>query len=183
MISVITATMLPERAERLAQAIASVQGQTLQPSEHLIGVDYLRKGGARVYNQLAAGASGDWLATLPDDDVLFPDHLASLHELTDGADVVYSWAEVSGDDPWLAYNQPFDPELLRRLSIVSHVALIRTELVLDVGGWDLGRGYDWRFWVKALDAGARFICLARPTWRYRLDERWGHESRPWLGAA
>lgn len=179
-ISVITATMLPERSHRLAEAVASVQAQTLRPDEHLIGVDFRRTGGARIYNQLAAGADGDWLAILPDDDVLFPDHLASLIEL--GGDVAYSWAEVTGPDPWTAYNQPFDPELLRRLSIVSHVALVRTELVLDLGGWDEVQGYDWLFWVKALDAGATFRCLERPTWRYRLDAGEWHESRPWLAA-
>lgn len=180
-VTVITPTMLPERTVLLAEAVASVTAQTRKPDEHLIGVDYLRAGGARMRNVLAASVNTEWLAVLDDDDVLYPEHLARLMDAAAHADVVYSWCDVTGDDPWTAYNQPFDADLLRQTSIVSHNALIRTELVLDVGGWDQVPGYDWRFWHKALDAGARFVCVPERTWRYRLDATWKHESRPWTG--
>lgn len=182
-VTVITATLLPERSALLAEACASVAAQTQRPRDHLIGADYLRRGGARVYNILASAATTPWLATLPDDDAFLPGHLETLLAAAGDADVVYSPPETSGPDPWQGYEQPFAPDALRRASIVSHVALVRTELVLDLGGWDEGQGYDWRFWVKALDAGARFVRVPERTWRYRLDAGMWHESRPWLGAA
>jgi len=179
-VTVITATM-PGRGKLLAEAMASVVAQTLEPSEHLVAVDYIRRGGARPKNLLAAAVTSDWLATLDDDDLLYPGHLEALMAASGDAEVVYSGCDVLGPDPWQHYNQPFDPVALRSLSIVSHNALIRTELVLDVGGWDEVKGYDWRFWHKCLDAGAKFVQVPERTWKYRLEAGWWHESRPWLG--
>lgn len=179
MISVITAT-LPERSALLAEAVASVTQQTLPPDEHLVGYDYRRRGGARAYNVLASAATSDWLAILPDDDVLYPSHIERLVAHRENADIVYSYCDVTGADPWTAYNQPFDAEALRRTSVVSHVALVRTQLVLDLDGWDDGPAYDYRFWLKALEHGARFVSVPERTWLYRLDAGWKHESRPWL---
>lgn len=123
-VTVITATM-PGREALLAEAMASVVEQTLAPADHLITVDYVRRGGARPRNLLAAAVATPWLATLDDDDKLYPQHLKRLMAVADEADVVYSWCDTSGPDPWTAYNLPFAPELLRRQSIVSHVALVR----------------------------------------------------------
>lgn len=179
-VTVITATM-PGREALLTEAIQSVSEQTYTPTDHLIGVDYIQRGGARPKNLLASAVTTPWIATLDDDDAFYPNHLATLMELADSADVVYSYCDVTGPDPWLAYNQPFDPDVLSRTSSVSHNALVRTQLVLDLEGWDEVKGYDYLFWLKALDAGARFVCVPEVTWKYRLDASWWHESRPWLG--
>jgi glycosyltransferase involved in cell wall biosynthesis len=181
-VTVITATM-PGREALLAESLASVTAQTAKPADHLVAIDYVQRGGARPKNLLASAVESEWTATLDDDDVLYPDHLERLLDEAGQADVVYSWCDTSGPDPWEQYNQPFNPDLLRQLSIVSHNALIRTELVVDVGGWDEQKGYDWTFWHKCLVAGARFVCVPERTWLYRLDAGWWHESRPWLGAA
>lgn len=181
-VTVITATM-PGREHLLAEAMASVAAQTYRPLDHLIAVDYVQRGGARPKNLLAETVETDWIATLDDDDILYPQHLDLLIAASEDADVVYSWCDVTGDDPWEQYNRSFDADLLRRLSIVSHNAMVRTELVAEVGGWDEARGYDWTFWHKCLDAGARFRCVPERTWLYRLDAGWRHESRPWLAAS
>ena len=180
-VTVITATMLPERADVLAECLASVAAQTVKPAEHLVAVDYIRTGGARVYNSLAESVVTDWTAILPDDDIAYPEHLETLLAHSGGAEVVYSYCDVTGDNPWLAYNQPFNADALRRTSVVSHVAMIRTDFLLDIGGWDEVKGYDWLLWVKALDRGARFVSVPVRTWRYRLETDWKHESRPWAG--
>ena len=175
-VTVITAT-LPDRRDLLREAVESVRKQTLQPEDHLIGVDYKQTGGHRVRNLLASAVNTKWLHVLDDDDVLFPEHLEKLMAASAEADVVYSWCQSEGDDFQL-YNRPFDPELLRTTSIVAHNALVRTDLVLDIGGWEQEKGYDWRFWIRALDAGARFVCVPEKTWLYRLNTSWKHESRP-----
>lgn len=175
-VTVITATM-PDRKDLLREAMESVRRQTLQPADHLIGVDYKQVGGYRLRNILASAVDTTWLHVLDDDDVFFPEHLEKLMASSQEADVVYSWCQSEGDDFQL-YNRPFDPELLRTTSIVSHNAMVRTELVLDMGGWEQEKGYDWRFWVRALDAGARFVCVPEQTWLYRLNTTWRHESRP-----
>lgn len=176
-VTVITATV-GDRPHLLREAMDSVAGQTYAPADHLVGVDFQRRGGHRVRNLLASAVTTEWLAILDDDDVMYDNHLEVLMAQAANADVVYSWCHVEGDDNFNLYNRPYDPDLLRRSSIVSHNALIRTDLVLDLGGWPEERGYDWKLWVRALDAGARFVCVPEPTWLYRLTPDWAHESRP-----
>lgn len=178
-ITVVTAT-LPEREEFLHRAVTSVRVQTLRPQAHLIGTDYHRRGGATMKNDLCFAAESKWIALLDDDDYFYPDHLASLVEAAEAnsADVAYSWCDVSGANPWLGYNQPFSAEALRQTSVVSHNALIRTDLFVELGGFKQVKGYDWLLWVAALQTGAKFTCVERPTWHYDLSETHPHESRP-----
>jgi hypothetical protein len=110
-----------------------------------------------------------------------PEHFEKLWPLTTDADIVYSPPTTIGPNPWQGYLEPFDAARLRVSSIVSHIALVRTELIREVGGWDAGAGYDWNFWIKCLDAGARFARCNEPTWIYDLEEGKWHESRSDLG--
>ncbi len=178
-VSVITAT-LPDREKFLERAVTSVRRQTLRPDAHLIGVDYARRGGAAMKTDLGFAVESKWIAILDDDDYFYPDHLASLVEAaeTSHCDVAYSWCDVSGENPWLGYNQPFNAELLKTTSIVSHNAIVRADLFVELGGFKPVKGYDWLFWVAAHQVGARFTCIERPTWHYDLSESHAHESRP-----
>jgi glycosyltransferase involved in cell wall biosynthesis len=172
-VTVITAT-LPEREELLQRAVTSVRLQTLLPQAHLIGTDYHRRGGAAMKNDLAFAAQTKWIALLDDDDYLYPNHLSSLVEAAerDGSDIAYSY-----DDGARMYRVGFEPSALRSGSIVSHNAIVRTALFKELGGFDLIKGYDWHFWVKALDHGARFTLVQEATWFYDLSNEWKHESR------
>ena len=167
-ISVITAS-LPTRSAMLAEAVASVADQTFQPLEHLIAIDYEREGTGAVKTRLAGLARGDWVATLDDDDELDPEHLAVLAAETDEADIVYSWCRVEGRPGW-SPNRDFDPDALRESNFIPATALIRWHLAEN--GWrdsaKCEHGWeDWDFWLRALDAGARFRCVPQVTWTYR----------------
>ena len=169
MITVITAS-LPTRAAMLAECMASITAQDLAPAAHLVGVDHARAGTSAVRNALVAATSTDWLAVLDDDDVALPCHLAALAGAD--ADIVYSLPAVEGRAGWQPVG-PFDPERLRRESYIPATALIRTQLVRDLGGWrnsaDTPNGWeDWDLWLRALDAGARFAFVPLVTWRYRF---------------
>jgi hypothetical protein len=177
----------------LAEAIASVNAQNLRPITHLIGVDHHRAGIGRMLNQLAKSADADWLARLDDDDLLMPHHLETLAHASEHGDVVYSWCDLAprlseGQSPplpavlgasgWMP-NQTFDAEKLRKRNYIPATTLIRKSLWETVGGWTLpGWGVreaprtpeaaeDWDFWLRALDAGARFVCVPEVTWTYR----------------
>jgi len=165
MISVITAS-LPSRSAMLAECVASVTAQTLAPLEHLILVDHHREGAARTRNRLVGAAAGDWIAVLDDDDLLFPDHLATLWEARDTADVIYPYCEVSGRE-W-SPNRPFDAAELRRGNYIPITALIRADY-LRAHGWSPEVDMeDWDLWLRLLDAGARFACVPKVTWLYRF---------------
>jgi GT2 family glycosyltransferase len=169
MITVITAS-LPSRAAMLAECLASVAHQTEPPAAHLVGIDHIRAGTASVRNGLLAAARTEFVAVLDDDDVALPEHLATL--LSVSADIVYTLPSVEGRAGWQPVG-PFDPERLRRESYIPATALIRTELLEDMGGWrdsaDTPNGWeDWDLYLRALDAGARFAFIPTVTWRYRF---------------
>jgi hypothetical protein len=184
---------LPERDDMLAEARASVQAQTLKPTIHAIGIDYGALGIGRMLNQLAAGVDVEWLARLDDDDVFKPNHLEVLASRVDDGDVIYTWCEIApktrngrtpdvpsvlGPAGWIP-NQEFDAETLRERNYIPATTLIRKSLWESIGGWSLpGWGVhdspqepefaeDWDFWLRALDAGARFLCIPEVTWIYR----------------
>ena len=170
-ISVITAA-LPSRLPMLAQAVASVSAQTFQPVEHLILVDHDRRGTGAAKTQLAHAARGDWVATLDDDDLLDPDHLALLAGYMLSADIVYSWCRVVGRDGWTP-NRHFDADALRRSNFIPATALIRRDLIVQLGGWRdsavCEHGWeDWDFWLRALNALTVFRCVPEVTWTYRF---------------
>lgn len=169
-VTAITAA-LPSRFHLLAECMESVLDQTVPVDEHLVAVDYARRGTARVVTGLALAARNEWVATVEDDDVWYPNHVQELTraQVDTGADIVYSYCDVTGRD-WTP-NSPFDADRLRRENFIPATALIRRQLVADLGGWRDGtaHGYeDWDFWLRALAAGARFHCHPVKTWRYRF---------------
>jgi Glycosyltransferase like family 2 len=184
---------LPGRADLLAEAMASVHAQSRTPTSHVVGIDYDRVGIGRMLNQLASSAEADWLARLDDDDLFMPAHLEVLARTVDDADVIYTWCEVKprsrdgvvppvpavlGPAGWIP-NQEFDANLLRERNYIPATTLIRKSLWCEIGGWTLpGWGVgdsprepefaeDWNFWLRALEAGARFLCIPEVTWTYR----------------
>jgi hypothetical protein len=191
---------LPGRGDMLAEAMESVQAQTRHPSIHAIGIDHSRIGIGRMLNQLAAGVEAEWLARLDDDDLFKPNHLEVLSTGTEKADVIYTWCDVMprahegvmppvpavlGPAGWIP-NQEFDPGTLLERNYIPATTLIRKSLWQDLGGWLLpGWGVgpprepdlaeDWDFWLRALDSGARFLCIPEVTWTYRY-----HGANVWF---
>lgn len=165
-ITVLTASV-PQRAGMLTEAMASVAAQTLRPERHLIGVDHARRGGAETYNQLLQTVDTEWICCLDDDDLLDPDHLATLAAHTNDHDVVYSYCRtIGGEFDW--YNQPFDKDRLFTSSPVPITALCRSYLAKKVGGFPETWDYDRGLWQQVWAEGARFHTVERPTWTYRL---------------
>jgi hypothetical protein len=177
-VTVLTAS-IPERASKLAEAIACVTAQTEPPASHLIGIDHAREGAPVVLNELLAAVGTEWVMVLDDDDLLDKNHLEVVTEdCRVGVDVVYSYCRTTGR-PYKFYNQPFSVEGLMGRSVVSHTALVRTDLLCAHGGWENTVGYDWELWKGLARAGARFQTVPYVTWTYRLDMDHAHLS--WEG--
>jgi hypothetical protein len=169
-IAVITAS-LPERDAFRAESIAAVNAQTLKPVAHFVCIDHERATPAGVHNRLlpaCVAAGAEWVAQIADDDLMYPHHLETLAAHSDDADIVYSYCDVEGRQ--FNPNAPFNPDRLRQENYIPATTLIRTSLCERLG-WrvDAQHGFeDWDFWVRALDAGARFICVPEHTWLYRF---------------
>ncbi len=171
MLAVVT-TAIPERLGMLHHLLESIETQTLRPDAHLVHIDYEKVGPAASLNRVAmaaVAAGADWVAQIADDDLAYPHHLETLVDASADADIVYSWCDVEGR-PWNP-NSPFDAERLRYENYVPGTTLIRSTLIQTLGGWRPEAAHsfeDWDFWLRALDAGARFVCVPTVTWLYRF---------------
>jgi glycosyltransferase involved in cell wall biosynthesis len=198
---VVLTPSLPERGELLAEAVASVRMQTVRPAMHAIAIDFENAGIGALLNRLARSADVDWLARLDDDDLLQPNHLEALSTKAEDADVVYSWCEVAPrvvngvlPAPPAVLGQTrrrptqwFDEARLPAGNYIPATTLVRRTLWAELGGWredgwrfggerdDPALTEDWDFWLRALDAGARFVCVPEVTWIYRY-----HGNNLWL---
>lgn len=180
-ISVITPT-IPHRTQLLQQCMASVQAQTLLPSDHMVMVDTgydigEPMGPAHLRNAAVRGAMQPVVAFLDDDDTLDVVHLDVLaHTMFEhGADLAYSFCRFDGPpiNP-IFVNQPYDREVLREHGIFPITVLARRDAILDCGGFRKEDHYeDWSLWNRMADAGCTIVGVPEVTWTYRT----GHESR------
>ena len=168
---VVMTPSLPERAEFRAECVESVKAQTLKPVAHVVMLDYERVGPAVMLNRMlpaCIAAEADWIAQLADDDLMDSHHLETLVANSAEADILYSYCRVTGRG--FNPNSPFDADRLRRENYIPATTLIRTSLCEELG-WRSDSAYgfeDWDFWLRALDAGARFVCVPEETWTYRF---------------
>jgi len=112
-------------------------------------------------NRAAARAKGEWFLPLADDDLLLPGCLQTLLSYTNEADIVYA--------PPLVWGQPQE-WFTQAPPVIPSFALIKRDLWFELGGYDetARREEDRKMWIKAMDAGARFVRADRaPTWVYR----------------
>lgn len=170
------------RGELLMEAVHSIEAQTLPPLGFKVATDHELAGPHAPLNELARGVYTTWLFRLDDDDLLDPDHFEVLsHWLDDDADIVYTFCRIEGggddhppgqfQDRWQA---EYGWDYLRTTNFIPSAAAIRTSLWRELGGLRDHPFEDWDFWVRALDAGARFRCVPAVTWTYRMNAEWQH---------
>lgn len=169
-VTILTAT-LPERADMLAEAKASVAALEVPfdvTVEHIVLVDDKREGAGALLADGVQLAKGQWVMVLDDDDLLHPNHIEVVTKhCSDAVDVVYTLPEVTGGS-FTNYEIPFDPAVLARRNIVSHNALMRLSLVRHVGSYRNLRMFDWDLFKRLEAGGADFLQIPETTWTYRL---------------
>lgn len=179
---------IPEREELRKQAIASCEAQLDVEYKFLIAEDREHNGVVPTVNSLAGCVTTEWLFPFADDDLLDEDHFRTLAPwLDDRADIVYSWCRVEGggeehpeDQFQVRWQDVHGWEHLREANWIPASACIRTDLWWELGGYQEAtwtEHEDWDFWVRALDAGAKFRCVPAVTWTYRMNPEWEHLSK------
>lgn len=175
---------IPVRLADLIQCLGSINAQTRPADAVIVSTDLTRAGSASTRNRGLMQVVTEFTAFVDDDDVLLPPHLGVLEAAAaeSGADVVYSGCVVLNADnqeipprpEWGRFGLPFDGDLLRLRSWLPVTSLVRTELAQEVGGFEFaddpstGGSYDdWGFYLKMLDAGARFHHVPVRSWLWR----------------
>lgn len=157
---------LPERSMLLANAINSVNAQTLAPVQVIVEEALPDDDAGVTRNRGLAKVKTPWVAFLDDDDELEPKHLELLVAGAEEAktDVVYSWFKilhgdgtltVADDSLWMidargsrvsAFGIPWDahmPLALQRNNFIHCCCLIRTEKAREAGGFPKTGTPEW----------------------------------------
>lgn len=146
------------------------------------GVDVVRQenggpGAARMAGVRATTAR--YVFPLDADDALAP---GALSELADALDADPSLSAAWGDERTFGRlsgrvraADHIDPWLLTHLNELPLAALLRREVLLQTGGWQLRSGYeDWDLWMTLAERGARGRRIPRVIAFYRI-----HDARRW----
>jgi hypothetical protein len=169
-IAVVTPTV-PSRSSLLEECKASVKSQTWGGDIlHAIGEDHAKVGAAAMRNNIVQGIdpSYEWLAFVDDDDLLNPEHLATLVAASSGADVIYSDCQEEGfNKTWKT--RPFNYDEVKTANYIPVTVLMRRSMFEKAGGFDLKHypGEDQWLFLNAASIGARFQYIPQVTWKYR----------------
>lgn len=176
-ISIIIPTV-PPRAGMLADALASVEAQTLPPAAVIVQEDTDHAGAAATRQRAQDRVETEYTAPLDDDDVLYPQHLQRLAAVAGktGADLVFSWYDMRGGaDPMPeAFGRDWDAYLAEHGPYQFPVTfLARTDAIRAAGGWApmpegqrlaAQPGEDWRLCLALVELGAKIVHLPERTW-------------------
>jgi hypothetical protein len=178
-LTIVTPT-LPTRRDMLHELGQSIAQQTERVHEWIVRTDWDRVGPAQIVNDMVADVDTPWVFRCDDDDLFDANHFATIGEYLDGEfDVVYSWPRV--DPPgWIGTEglqviMPMDR--IHDINWIASAAAIKTDLWDHLGGYRDVHNEDHDLWQRAVTAGAKFLCIPRVTWTFRLGD-WPHLSQP-----
>lgn len=177
---VVLTVTIPERAQMLAELAAAMDDQTVRP-EWMIRVDEAGDGPVRYLNEMAEAADAEWLHRIDDDDLIDPTHFETLGaHLGDDYDIIYTWPRIDPPTEDLTEDglQVVMPlASLRDQNFIASACAIRRSWWLELGGLRDVDEEDADLLVRAYNAGARFRCIPKVTWTYRMGD-WPHRSDP-----
>lgn len=117
-------------------------------------------------------SSGKYITILSDDDMLdkyFVENMTS--KISDGYDVVYSDMEVFGTKNYICPASDKWTLSQFRVSTVPYItSMVTREMFIKVSGYSVIGYYDWDFWFKCFECGAKPYHLKETLFRYRSSE-------------
>ncbi len=178
-------------AKFIARALASVQAQTVMPSEiivvddgstdHTAMVVAALPGNVRLIRQANAGpaaarnhgaklAEGDWIALLDADDAWLPTKLECQSQYTNDNEIGIIHA-LTCEDVHKPFPKPIDfPAIWQKNWLVTSSVLIRRTAFEAVGRFDEDRSLisveDYNLWLRMTHAGWKIATVAEPLVEY-----------------
>ncbi|HSW66039.1 MAG TPA: glycosyltransferase [Bacillota bacterium] len=124
-------------------------------------------------------ASGEYIALLDHDDVLWPNALYEIVSVLDAqpkTDFVYT-DEDKIDAEGKIHSYPFfkpdwSPEFLESCNYITHFSCIRTSLVRDISGFRVGYegAQDWDLFIRLSEKTEKIVHIPKVLYSWRVHE-------------
>jgi len=128
-------------------------------------------------NQILERITGEFIALLDHDDTISPDALYENVKLLneDDYDFIYSdkdKIDLNGNrfDP--LFKPQLSPEMLLNINYLTHLNLMRTKIVKDIGGWDSDTdgAQDWDIFLRVIAASNKVAHIPKVLYHWRVIE-------------
>lgn len=152
------------------------------------------RGPAATRNALLARARGEFVFALDADNGVYPSALPALvTALEEDATAAFAYCILAvlrdGEPQGLLSNRAWTPGLFRYGNYIDNMALIRTAVLRDAGGWDerIQNWEDYQLWIRLAEAGHHAAFVPSILAWYRSSPHsvsWQsapHRSRLWNG--
>ncbi len=135
------------------------------------------QGIAGASNRILKKAKGDYIALLDHDDTLSPDALfENVKKLNEKPyDLIYSdkdKIDIDGNrfDP--LFKPQYSPEMMLNVNYLTHLNVMRTELVKKIGGWDTttNGAQDWDLFLRVVGAAKEVGHIPKILYHWRVIE-------------
>ena len=170
--------------------------ETLQAAENGKSIRIVRRekpgGISMATNSGITGASGDYIAFVDHDDLLEPDALLQVARAIDatGADVVYTdedKIDEAGKETYDPHYKPaWSPDLLLSQNYISHLTVIRRELIDRAGGLncEFDGSQDHDLLLRCAEQANEIVHVPLALYHWRAVEgstarEFGKKSYPW----
>lgn len=175
---------IPVRSEMCVRAQNSIFQQTLPPKMGIRETDWDHTGSAASRNRALAKVTTEWVLWLDDDDLLMPNAVQLLVEAQQatGADVVSGPAWIPQVPGHVEPTAPLPagwihPDVVRAGPRLTVTALMRTDLVRQVGGFEFRRDPasgmdldDWGLHYRLADVGATFWRIPETVFVWNIHD-------------
>lgn len=179
----------------LAEAIESIESQTVKPSEiiicndgsddphslevldqyreKLIVIDKENTGLANTRNKAIEISKSKYIICLDADDLLKPNYIERClkeFELYPEVGFVTTWVRTFENSSHVWKTSSHNPELLLRENCVHVASMFKKICWEEVGGYNENMpGYqDWNFWLNIVGKGYRWSCIEKELFLYRV---------------
>lgn len=114
----------------------------------------------------------DYIVLLDSDDYLDPQYtIQSLRSIGD-ASWITTYGQVLDSDTVIKPIQNLSVEDMRYSNGLTSWALIRSEVIRDIGGYDENLLYeDYDLWIRLLKKGYHYKVIEEPLYYYRVHEK------------
>ncbi len=126
-------------------------------------------------NQILKKVTGDFIALLDHDDTLSPDALYENVQLINQQEVDFIYSDKDKIDEKGNRFDPFfkpklSPETLLNINYLTHLNVMRTKLVKEVGGWDSNTdgAQDWDLFLKLMAKTGKVAHIPKVLYHWRV---------------